>query len=367
MNIIFRTRTTGRLTQLLQHFRKILHGYDSPTCASFLQTSILLSAILLTSIFSTSCENPSSKQIYSTEGMALGTFYEVMYSGSEADSNFPEIISHLLEGYEQTYSIFDSSSYLSALNRNETDSLSPEMEKIICKALQISEWSDGLFDITAEPLIRLWGFEKEPSDIRPETIDSVKQWVGYRKIRIENHRLVKEDPRIQLNLNAIVKGFIVDQVAAHVREQHPDFLVNIGGEIVCEGCKPNGKPWNIGIRTPDTDPLKNEICHRFSLKQGEAIATSGDYHRYQTDSAGNRFCHIINPISGQAEKTNLFSVTVIAPDCMTADALATAFMIMGVERSFVIAEKHPEISACFVQYKENTLHTFHTPAFPIKK
>lgn len=314
------------------------------------------------------CNSSSkNKQIYSTEGMALGTFYSVMYSGYEADSTFSDSIKNLLDYYEHEYSIFDTTSYISALNCNITDSLTPDMESIIGKALLISSWTNGLFDITAEPLIRLWGFESETSDIRPEAIDSVKQLVGYKKIRIENHRLIKDDPRIQLNLNAIVKGFIVDKISAFVREQHPDFLVNIGGEIVCEGNKPNGKPWNIGIQIPNTDLLQKEICHRFSLNKGEAIATSGDYQRYLTDSSGNRYCHIINPVSGKAEKTQLFSVSVIAPDCMTADALATAFMIMGIDSSFAFIEKHPKFSACFVQFKDNTLKTYKTAHFPIQK
>ena len=313
------------------------------------------------------CGNQQKKQLFSTQGSALGTIYEVMYAGEKADNRLPQEIHDLLKRYEQQYSIFDTTSYLSALNRNLTDTLSADMETIINKALEISKLTGGLLDITAAPLVELWGFGRSKASVTQEKIDSLLAFVGYRKIQVNAHRLVKEDPRIQLNLNAIAKGFIVDQVAAYMREKHPDFLVNIGGEIVCEGTKPNGEPWIIGIQTPNTDPGGQDIYYRFSLDSHQAIATSGDYHRFHTDEQGNRYTHIVHPITGQAEKSDLLSVSVIAPDCMTADALATAFMIMGKEKAFALIDQLPGFSACFIQYQDSCFRSYQTAGFPVQK
>ena len=309
------------------------------------------------------CRN--SKEIQSIQGLALGTAYEVLYIGTP-DEHMAQQVDSLLQVFDHTYSTFDSTSLLSRINRNETDSLPGGMEKVLQRSLEISHISKGAFDISAAPLINAWGFGpdngQQPS---AETIDSLKQLVGYSRLHINGHHLFKDDARMQLNLNAIVKGYIVDCLADFVRQQHADFLINIGGEIVCEGLRPDGEPWNIGIQLPTADSLdKGTVFHRFQLPEGKAVATSGDYRRYQTDSIGRRFSHIIHPETGMSENSDILSATVIAEDCMTADALATAFMVMGRKAAFRLLAQHAEWAACFICHEKGKWKVYTTSNFP---
>ena len=318
--------------------------------------------ITLSVLFLASCRN--SGDIQSIQGMALGTVYEVLYTGPQ-DERLAQQIDSLLQECNRTYSIFDSASLISRINRNETDSLPEGVEKVIRRALEISRISGGAFDITAAPLINAWGFGPEKG-LQPsaETLDSLKQLVGYTKIRVENHRLIKENPGMQLNLNAIVKGYIVDVLADFVRQRHPDFLVNIGGEIVCEGLRPNKEAWNIGIQLPTADSLDGgEICHRFCLPEGKAVATSGDYRRYRTDSTGRRFSHIIDPNTGCSGQSDILSATVVAEDCMTADALATACMVLGRKAALRLLDQHTGWAACFICHEDGKWKVISTPGF----
>ncbi len=305
------------------------------------------------------------RSMWSVQGTALGTFYEILYVGEE-DRDMPRQVDSMLRHYNRLFSIFDTASWISRLNRNETDSLPEALENVLQRSLELCLLTEGRFDITAAPLINAWGFGPEatapPDSAR---IDSLKQFVGYSLIRIQNHRLHKEDPRIQLNLNAIAKGYIVDCLAACVREKHPDFLVNIGGEISAGGKRPDGKDWVIGIQMPTRDSVEaGEQRHSFRLQAKQRVATSGDYRRYHTDSTGRRYAHIINPKTGYSETSDILSATVIAEDCMTADALATAFMVMGKEASLALLQQHPEWSACLIAGGNGEWILHFTPDFP---
>lgn len=311
----------------------------------------------------TACRN--SGELQSLQGTALGTVYEVLYVGPQ-DERLGLQVDSLLQAFEHTYSIFDTASLISRINRNETDSLPESVENVLRRSLEISRISGGAFDITAAPLINAWGFGSEKGQ-RPSAaaIDSLKQLVGYSGLHIGGHRLIKDDARMQLNLNAIAKGHIVDCLADFIRERHPDFLVNIGGEIVCEGRRPDGKNWNIGIQLPTADSLdEGTVFHRFQLPEGKAVATSGDYRRYHTDSTGRRFSHIIDPQTGCSGQSDILSATVIAEDCMTADALATACMVMGRKAALRLLEQHDGWAACFICHENGKWRVYTTPNFP---
>lgn len=319
--------------------------------------------LLTASLLFTSCNQ--KQEIQSIQGVALGTVYEVLYTGSQNPELAREIDS-LLQMLEHEYSIFDSTSLVSEINRNLRDSIPETMEKVLLKAFEISSVSEGAFDITAAPLINAWGFGPGQSgQPDPATIDSLRQFVGYQRLHLHHHRLLKDDPRMQMNLNAIVKGYIVDCIAAHVSRQYPDFLVNIGGEIVCGGHRPDGGNWHIGIQLPTADSLdEGGVFYRFPLTEGQAVATSGDYRRYHTDSTGKRFSHIINPQTGYSETSDILSASVIASDCMTADALATAFMVMRKKAALRLLSEHPEWAACLVCHEEGKWKVCRTPNFP---
>ena len=216
-------------------------------------------------------------------------------------------------------------------------------------SLEISEQTHGAFDCTCQPLIELWGFGRgNKKTVVPQAqIDSVKQFVGCQLISIQDGRVVKADPRVQLNFNAIAKGYAVDQVARFLNKQgYVDCIVEIGGEVVARGTK-NGKPWRVGIQVPtETADGPAESSESFDL-QDRAVATSGNYRNY-FEQDGVRYTHILDPVTGKPEQTNLLSVTVIAPDCLTADAYATAFMVLGMEESKKVLDAHPELKAWFI-------------------
>lgn len=252
-----------------------------------------------------------------------------------------------------TFSIFDTTSMISRINAGENVPLNQDFAAVLTKSLDISQQTDGAFDCTIQPLIELWGFgRKNQKRVVPQNeIDSVKQFVGYGSVRAKGSSVEKDDPRIQLNFNAIAKGFAVDKVADFLQAQgYKDCLVEIGGEVVARGTK-NGKSWRVGIQVP-TESSDGAIESRESFElQDRAVATSGNYRNYFEEN-GVRFTHILNPVTGKPEQTNLLSVTVIAPDCMTADAYATAFMVLGLERSSQIVRAHSELEAWFI-YSEN--------------
>lgn len=322
------------------------------------------SPLLLLPLLFLACNR--EKPLHAIHGEAFGTIYEIMYAGAEDNLRTALQSDSLFRACNSQFSIFDSLSLISRLNRNETDSLDEGLCKVIRRSLELSEATGGAFDITVGPLVNAWGFgntgRQMPSQ---QTVDSLMQLTGYRKIQVDDSRIRKDDKRIQLNLNAIVKGYIVDRTAELLGRRHPDLLVNIGGEIACRGKRPNGQPWTIGIQLPTNDSMETgTYTHRFHLQEGKAVATSGDYRRYLTDSTGRRYSHIIDPRTGRSEQSDLLSATVIAEDCMTADAVATACMVLGKKGSLELMAGHPEWAACLISHENGKWAVTTTRNFP---
>lgn len=322
---------------------------------SFLIISFFILSIL------TSC---SPDKIFTIEGSSMGTIYSIKYPGSE-DEGLKNAVDSLLSEISKELSVFDSTSAVSQINRNEVTKLSREFIYIYNIAQRISKETNGAFDITIGPLVNLWGFgPNEEREITQKEIDSVKNFVGYQKLTIKDGLLVKSDARIELNFNAVAKGYAVDRVADLLQKRgHSDCIIEIGGEVVARGSRYK-KPWRVGIQVP-TKEKDGEIESRYIfLLQNRAVATSGNYRNYH-EINGNRFSHIINPQTGLAEQSNLLSVTVIADDCTTADAYATAFMVMGMEASKIYLTKHPEYAAYFIYVtSEGLMSSYRTDNFP---
>lgn len=322
---------------------------------SFLIISFFILSIL------TSC---SPDKIFTIEGSSMGTIYSIKYPGSE-DEGLKNAVDSLLSEISKELSVFDSTSAVSQINRNEVTKLSREFIYIYNIAQRISKETNGAFDITIGPLVNLWGFgPNEEREITQKEIDSVKNFVGYQKLTIKDGLLLKSDARIELNFNAVAKGYAVDRVADLLQKRgHSDCIIEIGGEVVARGSRYK-KPWRVGIQVP-TKEKDGEIESRYIfLLQNRAVATSGNYRNYH-EINGNRFSHIINPQTGLAEQSNLLSVTVIADDCTTADAYATAFMVMGMEASKIYLTKHPEYAAYFIYVtSEGLMSSYRTDNFP---
>lgn len=312
--------------------------------------------IIFTILFATACQR---EQFHQFEGSAFGTIYHITYPGKPSPTLHSQIDS-VLNSINATFSIFDTNSLISRVNKGNDEVLNDDFLKVLQTSLLISQQTGGAFDCTCQPLVELFGFgrENQRHTVPQSTIDSVKQFVGYQLLTIDGNRLIKRDSRVQLNFNAIAKGYAVDKVSDFLKSLgYQNFIVEIGGEIVTAGTK-NGKEWKVGIQVPtETKDGPAESFKQFKLTD-KAVATSGNYRNY-FEQDGVRYTHILDPASGKPEQTNLLSVTVIAPDCITADAYATAFMVLGIERSKNIIQRHPELEAYVIYDDHGKFHVEH--------
>ncbi len=292
----------------------------------------MLCAIALGVGLTTGCSTTEGYKV--VEGVMLGTNMRIVSDAGVSPTRVLQRAMELDHELKREMSIFDPSSLLSQINRSESDSLTPALIYNITLADSISELSGGVFDITVLPLVRAWGFAGAEATKEPN-IDSLLQFVGYKRISIEQGRLIKEDPRTQIDLNAIAKGYGVDRLAQIVEELGAkNYLVDIGGEIRCKGVNHLGNGWRIGIESPIDGNLSNGDYLEARIEIGGtralcAMATSGNYRRYYIDNQGRKITHTIDPRSGKASPSTLLSVTVIAATCAEADALATSILAMG--------------------------------------
>lgn len=289
-----------------------------------------------------------------SEGPVFGTMYHIKY---EASAPLDREIQSALAEVDASLSVFNKQSTISRINRGETDKADAMLVDVVTRAQRISEVTDGAFDITVMPLVNAWGFGfKNKTQVTEAQIDSMRAFVGFRHLLVDENRrqIKKDDPRVMLDCGAIAKGYGADRVAqvlsnAGVR----NYMVEIGGEIVVKGRNPEtGKPWNIGISKP-IEGLKagsEEVQVVLSLSDC-GLATSGNYRNFYVEK-GVKYAHTIDPKTGRPVQHSLLSATVRAADCATADAYATAFMVMGVERAKVLLEKNPKIKAYLIYADE---------------
>lgn len=285
-------------------------------------------------------------------GLVFGTIYNITY---QYDANLKEEIEAELKKFDNSLSPFNDSSTITKVNRNEEVVLDSFFVHCFERAMQVAQETDGAFDITVGPLANAWGFGFKQGRF-PDTkmIDSLLQITGYRKVRLENGQIQKEDPRIMLNCSAIAKGYAVDVIARLLdRKNIQNYLVDIGGEVVTKGHNPKNSRWRIGINKPINDSLAtNQELQTVLNLTDAALATSGNYRNYYYKD-GKKYAHTIDPHTGYPVQHSILSATVLAKDCMTADALATAFMVMGLEKAEAFAQARPEIDAYFIYSGED--------------
>ncbi|MDR0757502.1 MAG: FAD:protein FMN transferase [Tannerella sp.] len=280
---------------------------------------------------------------YEETGSVFHTYYRIKYQSNRI---LTAEIDAELQAFNLSLNPFNPNSILAKVNRNEETGVDARFTTVFNKAMEVSEKSGGLFDVTASPLINVWGFGFERKDtVSPHVIDSLKTFVGYRKIRLEGNRTVKDDPRVMLNFSAIAKGYACDVVASLLeREGVENYMIDIGGEVAVRGVNPGGGCWRIGISKPKEDAgfADSDICGTVRLCGKCGLATSGNYRNFYVKD-GKKYAHTINPVTGYPSEQAILSATIVAPDCMTADAYATAFMVMGAESACRMAESIPEI------------------------
>lgn len=304
------------------------------------------------------------------EGLVFGTIYKITYQHQEDLHN--DIKAALME-VDNSLSPYNKNSIISRINHNQDTLLNEHFTHVFELAQQISAETEGAFDITVAPLVNAWGFGfKHSIDIEPNVIDSIGQFVGYQKIRLSDGKITKEDPRTMLDCSAIAKGYGVDVVARTLDKkgvQH--YMVDIGGEVVVKGKNSRMKTWRIGINKPVEDSLSvNQELQTILEVTGVGMATSGNYRKFYYKD-GKRYAHTIDPRIGHPVQHSILSATVIAKDCTTADAYATAFMVMGLEKSMEFCKAHPELDAYFICDGESDTYKIHyTPGmerFMVKK
>lgn len=302
-------------------------------------------------------------EINNFQGTAFGTYYSITYLGS-SNLNIQNQVDSILADISHQFSIFDTTSVIYRINKGDSFLLTDDLIQVFKISQKVSEATNGAFDITVAPLVDLWGFGKEKkTHVEKDQIDSVMQFVGFTKIILQNNTIARNDSRIQLNFNAIAKGYAVDKVAFFLSQNgYPDCIVDIGGEIVAKGTK-DGKQWKVGVQTPtkESDGAV-DAQYVFPLKN-KAVATSGNYRNY-IEKEEQRYSHIINPKTGKPEHSTLLSVSVIAEDCATADAYATAFMVLGMEKSMEIVKKNPTLAVYFIYDQKGKFEIKKSPNFP---
>lgn len=304
-------------------------------------------AILLAAL-GWSCSGRPSYTV--VEGVMLGTTLRIVADVRDASSQeLYAAVMTLDRQAKASMSIFDSTSLLSRLNRNQTDSVDTHIAFNLRLADSIGSLSDGRYDVTVKPLVEAWGFAGKEAETDPD-IDSILAFVGREKVRVVDGRLVKDDLRVQLDFNSIAKGYTVDLLAALVESFGAEnYIVDIGGEVRCRGVNREGGPWRIGIETPFDGNMSDGdfLQRRIALTEG-GLATSGNYRRFYLDAAGNKVAHTIDPRTGRSALSRLLSVTVVAPTCAEADALGTMFLAMGADDALAKAESLPGIKVYFI-------------------
>lgn len=285
------------------------------------------------------------------EGMVFGTVYHFTY---QSDENLKEEIEAELKKFDGSLSPFNKNSIISRVNRNEelvTDSF---FQACFQRSMEISKETDGAFDITIAPIANAWGFGfKKGAFPDSAMIDSLRQFTGYEKVSIADGKVVKQDPRIMLSCSAVAKGYSVDVVARLLdRKGIRNYMVDIGGEVVVKGENPKQTEWRIGINKPVDDSLSvNQEIQTILKVTDLGMATSGNYRNYYYKD-GKKYAHTIDPRTGYPVQHSVLSTTVIAKDCMSADAYATAFMVMGLKDAEAFANAHPEIDVYFIYTDE---------------
>lgn len=295
-------------------------------------------------------DREKSAQYHTNQGKIFGTFYTIQY---EATTDLHDTIKATLQAFDNSLSMFNPSSTLSAINANRDTTTDYLFEQMWCEAQRVHALSNGAFDITIAPLVNFWGFgNKGRVSTLKDTdhtymVDSLRQLIGLEKVQLIDHHIVKSDPRIMLDGGAVAKGQACDVIAQLLTQAGcTNYLVEIGGEIVCHGMNSRGDQWRVGISRPDDDPSGQQEIQEIITTSNICMATSGNYRNFYYDGNEKR-SHTIDPRTGYPVQHSLLSATVVSSTCMRADALATACMVLGAEKALEMIGT-AEDAACYL-------------------
>jgi len=313
-----------------------------------------LMLILVFSFLVYACGKKKSEFAHIT-GAAQGTTYSIVFENPEKHNpeELQKSVERIFHDFDMSLSLYNDSSVISRINRNEDVIVDTFFSEVFKKSRDISIMTDGAFDITVGPLVRAWGFgPDEHKNFDSTKLDSLMKLIGYEKVTIRNDRLIKSDPGICLDVNAIAQGYSADVLYRYFESiGMKNFLIEIGGEVRVNGDK-NGEFWKIGIDKPEDNNMTpgNNIQAIIKIKN-KALATSGNYRKFYVED-GIKYSHTIDPKTGYPARNRLLSATIIADDCATADGIATACMVMGKEKAIEFIRKYPDLEA-FLVYSDD--------------
>jgi len=269
------------------------------------------------------------KRFFSHEGVVWTTDYHIIY---EANRSLDDSIQAIFQALDRSVSPYNKQSLITAINQNTATRVDAYLKRLFMASDTVNRMTDGAFDPTVMPLVNAWGFGYKSGNMPSRTqLDSILAFVGMDKITLIGDSVVKQDPRVMLDFSSIAKGMACDEIGRMLmRNGAHNWLVEIGGEVVASGMNKRGTPWHVSVDMP-TDEQDEESTHESALTitlDSGAVATSGNYRKWRMQE-GNKVSHIIDPRTGDSRAGTLLSVTIIARDCMSADAWATACMVMG--------------------------------------
>jgi FAD:protein FMN transferase len=309
----------------------------------------IFSFTLVFILFLAACQTKKSEYLKIT-GFAQGTTYHITYENSN-NIDYSADIDSILKAFDKSCSMYDSTSIISRINNNDSTVEADDwFIDVFKKSAEVNTLSEGALDITVGPVVHAWGFGNAPIAKHDTAyIDSLLQFVGMDKVKLEGRKITKKYPGVSLDVNAVAQGYSVDVVSKFFEVKGiKNYLVEIGGEVRCKGTNANNKFWHIGIDKPtDGNLTPGEELQAVIELNNKSLTTAGNYRKFFVEN-GVKYGHTIDPKTGFPAKNTLLSATVICNDAITADAWDTAFMVLGLEKSKELLKKLPGIEVYFI-------------------
>ncbi|HSN22243.1 MAG TPA: FAD:protein FMN transferase [Usitatibacter sp.] len=340
------------------------------TRRALLKTGLVLAAASAAAGAALRLRDPRAAGELRFGGEVMGSYYDVRFVAPLAEARLHEAardaVDAALADVDRRMSTFKPDSEVSRLNRHRMDApftLSEETFALLAAARATSEASAGAFDVTAGPLVNAWGFGPGRDPRIPSAAEraELRERVGFRLLELDarGRAARKAHPRMYVDLSGIAKGHGVDRAASALEALGiADYVIEVGGEVRARGRNFDGRPWRVAIEEPQPGPRR---VRRVLALADRAMATSGDYRIYFV-RAGRRYCHEIDPSRGEPVSHSLTSVSVVAPDCASADAMATALMVLGPRQGYAMAARGG-IAAYFIERTAGGLADRATPAY----
>lgn len=312
------------------------------------------------------CSSEQNKEEINDVGYAQGTTFNIKYL-NEPSQNYKLEIDSIFLLVDNSLSTYVSKSLVYRVNSAGSFlKMDEHFQKVLEKSMELSKESKGLFDVSIGPLAELWGFGlSKRSKVDSASVDSLKAFVNYRKIRIKGDSVFLPTG-MKMDFNAIAQGYTVDLIAEFLLAKGiEDFMVEVGGEIRTKGKNGKGQVWRIGIDKPEEKMDPNDRLQAIISLENAALATSGNYRKYWVDEeTGLKYSHTLNPKTGFPAKNRLLSVSIIAPTAMEADGYSTMSMVMGLKKAINLIETKESVEAYFIySNEEEEMEVYSTTGF----